>query len=92
MMMRMMISEKTKKALSKAAVQAVGMGVSIYVIMAFVFDMVSGAAISAAVFTGIPVFVGLSFAYRRSPPHFGIGVASGVISKLTVTLRGKQHK
>ena len=65
MMTRTMIREKTKKALSKAAVPAVGVAISYYVIMAFVFDMNSGATISGAVSFGIALFVGLSLAYRR---------------------------
>ena len=65
MIMRMRISEKTKKALSKAAVSAVGVGVSIYVISTSVFDMASGIAITMSVPSGIAVFVGLAFANRR---------------------------
>ena len=64
-MMPMMISEKTKKALSMAAVSAVGTGVSYYVIMALAFDMGGHSTMGGAVSFGIALFVGLSFAHRR---------------------------
>ena len=61
----MMISEKTKNALSKAVVPAVGVAAAYYLLMCSVFGMDKGVCIGGAVFFGIAVFIGLSLAYRR---------------------------
>ena len=65
MMMYMMIGEKTKNALSKAVVPAVGVAATYYFVMCSVFGMGKGACLGGAVSFGIAVFVGLSLVYRR---------------------------
>lgn len=61
----MMISEKTKNALSKAIVPAVGVAAAYYLLMCSVFGMDKSVCIGGAVSFGIAVFIGLSLAYRR---------------------------
>ena len=61
----MMISEKTRKTLSKAVVPALGVAGFYYLFMCFVFDMSKGVTMSGIVSFGIAVFIGLSLAYRR---------------------------
>lgn len=65
MMMRMMINEKTRNALSKAVVPAVGVAATYYFVMCSVFGMDKGACLGGAVSFGMAVFVALSLAYRR---------------------------
>ena len=61
----MMISEKTRKTLSKAVVPALGEVGFYNLIMCFVFDMSKGVSMSGTGSFGIAVFIGLSLAYRR---------------------------
>ena len=63
-MMCMIIGEKTKNALSKAVVPAVGVAATSYFVMCSVFGMDKGVCIVGAVSFGIAVFVGLLL-YRR---------------------------
>ena len=64
-MMCMIIGEKTKNALSKAVVPAVGLAVTYYFVMCSVFGMGKGACLGGAISFGIAVFVGLLLIYRR---------------------------
>tara|TARA_B110000014_G_C19795795_1_gene413429 strand:+ start:61 stop:261 length:201 start_codon:yes stop_codon:yes gene_type:complete len=61
----MMISEKTKNALSKAVVPAIGVAAAYYLVMCSIFGMEKGVCIGGAVSFGIAVFAGLSLVYRR---------------------------
>ena len=60
-----MISEKTKNALSKAVVPAIGVAAAYYLVMCSVFGMDKGVCIGGAVSLGIVVFAGLSLVYKR---------------------------
>ena len=60
-----MISEKTKNALSKAVVPAIGVAAAYYLVMCSVFGMDKGVCIGGAVSFGIVVFAGLSLVYKR---------------------------
>ena len=66
MMMRMMISEKTRNALSKAVVPAVGVAATYYFVMCSVLGMDKSVCIGGAVSFGIAVFAALSLVYRRA--------------------------
>ena len=61
----MMCMEKTKNALSKAVLPAVGLAATYYFVMCSVFGMAKGACLGGAVSFGIAVFVGLLLIYRR---------------------------
>ena len=63
--MNLVISEKTKNALSKAVVPSVGLAATYYFVMCSVFGMGKGACLAGAVSFGIAVFVGLSLVYKR---------------------------
>ena len=64
-MMCMIIGEKTKNALSKAVVPAIGVAAAYYLVMCSVFGMDKGVCIGGAVSFGIVVFAGLSLVYKR---------------------------
>ena len=64
-MMCMVIGEKTKNALSKAVLPAVGLAATYYFVMCSVFGMGKGVCFGGAVSFGIAVFVGLLLIYRR---------------------------
>ena len=60
-----MISEKTKNALSKAVVPTIGVAAAYYLVMCSIFGMDKGVCIVGAASFGIAVFVGLSLLYRK---------------------------
>ena len=63
--MCMMSGDKTKNALAKSGVPAVGLAATYYFVMCSVFGMGKGACLGGALSFGIAVFVGLSLIYRR---------------------------
>ena len=61
----MMISEKTKNALSKAIVPSTGAAAAYYLLMCSVFNVDKNVCLFGGVSVGIAVFIALSLVYRR---------------------------
>ena len=61
----MIISEKTKNALSKALVPSVASAFAYYLVMCSVFNMDKNICMVGGASLGVVVFVSLSLLYRR---------------------------